>query len=103
MSDDSGLEEMRRFVARYESIEDPELQSEFLAQSGRTFDAVRHFRRLINAANRVPRVPRPDLRNARHRARRSRPTPVGPAGRPRHRRRRSRTLVITVRIVVELS
>ncbi|MGW0545949.1 hypothetical protein [Streptomyces altiplanensis] len=108
MADDSELEKMRRFVAQYESCEDPDLEFEFLEQSGTTFETVRRYRQLIAAADlrslAATRAARKGIRAARSRGRRNRPTPVAPPGHPRNRRRRPRvTVVITVRIVVERS
>ncbi|WP_141662870.1 hypothetical protein [Streptomyces sp. Wb2n-11] len=107
MADDSELKKMRRFVAQYESCEDPDLQSDFLEQSGTTFESVRRYRQLVAAADRgraATRAARKGIRTARSRGRRNRPTPVAPPGRPRNRRRRSGvTVIITVHIVVERS
>ncbi|MGW6455136.1 hypothetical protein ACWF94_04290 [Streptomyces sp. NPDC055078] len=106
--DDFDLESMRRFVADYESFEDPYLQAEFLLQNGTTFDAIRRNRQLIAAADRHPTgTPRPGVRTRRGNGRRQgRPPRVGPPGYPRGRRgrtRRTRVLVVTVRILVEVS
>ncbi|MEU5161031.1 hypothetical protein AB0G74_15675 [Streptomyces sp. NPDC020875] len=104
MADDE-LARMRRIVAEYDSLEDPEQRSEFLDIRGYTRGSLAGARRAIAAADR-PTPGEPSSRAPRRTRRRQgsrRPAPVAPPGRPRLRRRgpAPRKVVITLRIVVE--
>lgn len=110
-SGNSSIERMRKLIAAYESCEDPELASDFLATHGLTYPTIAHYRRILarneHAPNTGPGIDAKSHSAPRPRRRRARVAPPSrtydsPRPAPSSRRRSSDKRYAVVVLIIEL-